>query len=303
MLTLLQISDLHFGPPYRPEVGDALLRAAADIRPDVIVASGDFTQRAKADQFAAARAFLDRLPAVAQIVVPGNHDIPLYRVYERLVSPYGLYRQYISPELDTVLARDDATIVALNTTAPLRRITDGRIQPWQLDFASRAFQAAPAHAAKIVVAHHHLAPAPDSERKRDATLGAREALDCFRRLGVELILGGHLHRSYTASSHDAFAPADHPPAGDTSRPGDGFSAGDSASGILIVECGTSTSSRGRGRERHKNSLNVIQIDDRTTTVTHWLFSTVTGSFAPASQHVYPRRGGLFSGPPVEPVGR
>ena len=247
----------------------------------MIVASGDFTQRAKSVQFAAARAFLDRLPAAPQIVVPGNHDIPLYRVYERLTTPYALYRQYISPELDTVLVRDDATIVALNTTAPLRRITDGRIQPWQLDFASQAFRSTPAPAARIVVAHHHFAPAPDSERKRDATLGARAALDCFRRLGVELILGGHLHRSYTASSHDAFAATDHPPASDP------------ASGILIVECGTSTSSRGRGRERHKNSLNVIQLDDRTTTVTHWLFCPSAGSFAPASRHVFPRRGGLL----------
>ena len=128
MLTLLQISDLHFGPMFLPEVGEALLRAAAEIQPDVVVASGDFTQRAKPAQFADARAFLDRLPAVPRIVVPGNHDIPLYRVHERLLSPYGLYRKHISAELDTVLARDDATIVALNTTAPWLRVTDGRIQ-------------------------------------------------------------------------------------------------------------------------------------------------------------------------------
>ena len=144
MLTLLQVSDLHFGPLYRPEVGEALLRAAADIQADVIVASGDFTQRAKPVQFAEARAFLDRLPSVPQIVVPGNHDIPLYRIYERLLTPYALYRQYILPELETVLTRDDATIVALNTTAPLRKITDGRITPGQLDFATQAFRSTPA---------------------------------------------------------------------------------------------------------------------------------------------------------------
>ena len=84
-----------------------------------------------------------------------------------------LYRHYISPELESVLVRDDATIVALDTTAPLRKITDGRIKPRQLDLASHAFQATPAQAAKIVVAHHHFAPAPDSERKHDATAGAR----------------------------------------------------------------------------------------------------------------------------------
>ena len=208
--------------------------------------------------------------------MPGNHDIPLYRVHERLTTPYALYRQYISPELETVLVRDDATIVALDTTAPLRKITDGRITPGQLEFARAAFRATPARAAKIVVAHHHFAPAPDSERKHDATVGARAALECFNQLGVELILGGHLHRSYTASSHDAVA------------------ASDSSTGILIVECGTSTSSRGRGRERGKNSLNVIQIDDCTATVTHWLFSEAASNFAPASRHTFPRRGELLS---------
>ena len=280
MLTLLQISDLHFGPLYLPEVGEAVLRAAAEIHADVIVASGDFTQRAKPAQFAAARAFLDQLPPVPRIVVPGNHDIPLYRVHERLLTPYALYRRYISPELDSVLVLDDATIVALNTTAPLRKITDGRIQPRQLDLASQAFRATPAQAAKIVVAHHHFAPAPDSERKHDATIGARAALECFDRLGVELILGGHLHRSYTASSHDAFA------------------AGDRSTGILIVECGTSTSSRGRGRERGKNSLNVIQIDDRTTTVTHWLFSRAGAAILPRPAGTrFPAEGSFFPAGP------
>ena len=290
MLTLLQISDLHFGPMFLPKVAEALLRAAAEIHPDILVASGDFTQRAKPAQFADARAFLDRLPAVPRIVVPGNHDIPLYRVHERLLSPYGLYCQHISAELDTVLARGDATIVALNTTAPWLRVTDGRIQSRQLELAAQAFAASPRGAVKIVVAHHHFAPAPDVERKWDATFGAEAALQRFEQLGVDLILGGHLHRAYTASPRDAF-----PQHGD--------------SGLLIVECGTSTSSRGRGRERGRNSLNVLQIDERSITVTHWLFSPATGDFAPANRHVFPRRGESLpsgvpgGGPAVQRAGR
>ena len=139
MLTLLHASDFHFGPPYVPVVGEALLRAATELGPDVIVASGDFTQRAKAEQFAAARAWLDRLPKVPIIVVPGNHDIPLYRVYERLFTPYALYERYISKELNSVLVRDDAVFVALNTTAPLRAITRGRIAPGSSTTASAPF--------------------------------------------------------------------------------------------------------------------------------------------------------------------
>ncbi len=143
MLKILHISDLHFGPPFVPEVGEAVLRAAEELAPGIIVASGDFTQRAKRRQFAEARDFLDRLPPVPVVVTPGNHDMPLYRVWERLLRPYANYCQYISPQLDTVLARDDAVIVSLNTTSPLWAITNGRIDRWQLDFCSDAFRDVP----------------------------------------------------------------------------------------------------------------------------------------------------------------
>src|SRR5262249_53743488 len=118
MLTILHISDLHFGPPYLPDVGAAALRFAAELNADVIAASGDFTQRPKVWQFAAARAFLDRLPPAQLVTVPGNHDVALYRVVERLLRPFANYRRHIAPELDTITRRDDAVIVALNSAAP-----------------------------------------------------------------------------------------------------------------------------------------------------------------------------------------
>ena len=106
MLTILHISDLHFGPPYVAKVGEAVLRIAPTLHPDVIVVSGDLTQRAKRQQFAAAQEFLGRLPAVPKVVVPGNHDIPLYRVVERLFRPHDLYQAYIARDLDQVLRLD-----------------------------------------------------------------------------------------------------------------------------------------------------------------------------------------------------
>src|SRR5690606_767796 len=170
-----------------PRVGEAFLRAAHELAPDAIVISGDFTQRAKRAQFAAAAAFLQRLPAVPRVVVPGNHDVPLYRVGERLFQPYRLYREYISPELDAVYRLDGAVIVALNSTAPLRAITNGRIDREQLDLCASALRAAPADAARIVVAHHHIAPAPDYEGGQ-VMPGAKRAIDVFTALRVELVL-------------------------------------------------------------------------------------------------------------------
>ena len=200
MLTVLHISDLHFGPPYVPAVGEALLRSAGELQADVIVASGDFTQRAKARQFADARKFLDRLPPRPLVVVPGNHDIPLYRVRERLFTPYALYRQYISAELDTVVRLEGAVIVALNTTDPLRAITNGRIERWQLDFCSEAFADAPAGTIKIVVAHHHFAPAPDYDSDSDVMPRGKEALGSLYGAGRRLDPGRpsapRLHRQF-----------------------------------------------------------------------------------------------------------
>ena len=92
-LTLLQISDLHFGPPYRKEAGEAVLRLASQLPLDAIIVSGDLTQRAKREQFEAARDFLSHLPSVPQLVIPGNHDVPLYRFFERMLTPHRLYQQ------------------------------------------------------------------------------------------------------------------------------------------------------------------------------------------------------------------
>jgi 3',5'-cyclic AMP phosphodiesterase CpdA len=235
------------------------------------VASGDFTQRAKEKQYAAAREFLDALPPAPLVVVPGNHDVPLYRVLERLFSPYAHYRKYIARELDTVLVRDDAVVVALNTTSPLSKIVNGRITRRQLDYAAAAFRGAPAGAARIVVAHHHFAPAPDYDDRQDLLRRARQGLDRFTELGVDLILGGHLHRSYIGNSLDVYPSKDR------------------TSGIVIVHSGTSTSRRGRAREREKNSFNHIALGPEAIRVTQYMYFGELGDFAPIGRHDYPRR--------------
>ena len=60
MTRLLQISDLHFGTE-QPDVMAALLTLSNNKKPDVLVVSGDITQRATAEQFKNAKAFCDSL--------------------------------------------------------------------------------------------------------------------------------------------------------------------------------------------------------------------------------------------------
>jgi 3',5'-cyclic AMP phosphodiesterase CpdA len=275
MITILHVSDLHFGPPYMQAVGEALVEAAQALEPDLVVASGDFTQRAKEEQFVEARRFLDRLPRGPTVVVPGNHDVPLYRVAERIFSPYRWYRQYISepnygsPALDQVVETEQAVVVALNSTSPLRHITNGRIDSEQLEFATDSFVGKEAKQARIVVAHHHFAPAPDYEGG-EVMPHAKRAIDAFTASKVDLILGGHLHRAYIGNSLDLYPGLDRD------------------HGIIIVQSGTSTSRRGRVREREKNSFNVIRITDEVIRVTHYMYFDDTGGFASVSRHIFPR---------------
>ena len=274
MLTILHGSDLHFGKAYLPRVGDAFVRAAWEVAPQLVIISGDLTQRAKVGEYEAAREYLARLPAVPRVVIPGNHDVPLYRIFERLLDPYRNYRRYIAQELDTVTRVPGAVVVALNSSAPHTAITNGRIRPRQLDLAARVFQDASADEARIVVSHHHFAPAPDYQGDTQLPRG-KEILDAFNQMGVELIFGGHLHRAYIGNSLDVY-------------PGE-----DRRHGIVIVQSGTTTSRRGRAREQAKNSFNVVRVGADHLEVTHYMYFEEIDRFAPVSMHAFPRRASQY----------
>ena len=269
-LSLWQISDLHFGPPFDPVVAEAALRSVEALEPDAIIVNGDLTQRAKRTQFQEARTYLERLPAVPRIVVPGNHDVPLYRVYERLYQPHQLYQEIISPELNPILTLASATIVGLDTSAPRTAITNGLIRPWQLERCVDAFENSPPEKIRIVVAHHPFASAPDWLPDKLMPHSER-AIRTFSRYGVELICGGHLHRGYVSNTLDFYP--------DVSRD----------HGILISQCGTTTSRRGRGREQFRNSFNWIEIIDDAIKITHFLYQPITDQFESFAYHVYPRQ--------------
>lgn len=279
-IRLLQISDLHFGPPYLEVVGEAALRMANAQLQDAIIINGDLTQRAKRSQFEAAKKYIERLPQVPLLVIPGNHDVPLYRVVERMFDPLRLYREIISQELNPVLRIEGAVIVGLDSTAPRTAISNGKIFKWQLDMCDRVFRETPAGLARIVVAHHHFAPAPD--HLRDSNMPhARRAIERFSDLQVDMILGGHLHRAFIGNSLD-FYPGAH-----------------RDRGIIIAQCGTTTSRRGRGREQEKNSLNRIEISKGMITIEHFMYFSERDEFEMVSRHSF-RRGSIPDAIPIPP---
>ena len=267
-----------------PAVCEAVLQRAATLEPEMIVVSGDLTQRAKRQEFEAAARFLARLPRAPQLIVPGNHDIPLFRVWERLWSPRALYREIIHPQtsremvLPSASGAVGAVIVGIDSTHPYGAIKGGRVGSGELRRCAEAFSAAAPEDWRVVVLHHHLIPAPTFARTRPM-LRAQRTLEHLTEMKVDLVLAGHLHRAYVGNSLDVYA-------GEQRE-----------SGIVVVQCGTSTSRRGRGLEREANSMNLIEIDDDQVDVSHFMFFGDDAGFVPVSRHRFarPRRLSLTTG--------
>lgn len=268
MRQILHISDVHFGPHHAPEVADGVLDLVARRRPDLVAISGDLTQRAKPRQFREARAFVDRLGAPA-LAVPGNHDVPMYRFWERLLLPYGAYRKHFAADLEPDFEDDEMLVVGINS-AYNWTVTGGRVRRARLRQVAARLDAAPPGAARVVVVHHELAPAPRFDTRR-VLKGARAAVDVFARHGVELVLAGHLHQSYVLPS-EAYYPTGGEP-------------------FLIVHAGTTTSDRGRGSERGRFTCNWVRVADSEIAVAHLGWDAAARRFAVWSRHCFPRRGG------------
>lgn len=266
MRSLLHISDVHFGPPHRSQLSEAVLRFIDDDPPDAVVVSGDLTQRAKPEQFRQARRFVDRIP-VPTLVVPGNHDVPMYRVWERLFSPFGAYRKHFAEDLEPIYRDDEMILVGINT-AHGWTLKEGRISLSRLLELRDLLADVPSKTFKVVVAHHHLIPPPRFGTQRVAT-NAFEAIDVFSSVGVDLILSGHLHQSYIGNSEE-FYPKGRPP-------------------LVILHSGTTTSSRGRGSERDKNTCNRIWMDAESLRVSHYRWEPQLERFTEHSRHWYPRQ--------------
>ncbi len=242
-----------------------MLRFATDNRPDLVVISGDLTQRAKPDQFRQAREFVDRFE-MPTLVVPGNHDVPLYRVWERFGSPYGAYRKHFDAELEPIFRDRELLVVGVNT-AHGWTFKDGRITGHRLEEVARTLGEAPQGVFKVVVAHHHLIPPPWFGNQR-VMRNARAAMDLFTSLGVDLVLAGHLHQSFIGNSEE-FYPKGRLP-------------------VEILHSGTTTSNRGRHGERDKNTCYWIEIHRESMIVSNLRWEPTLGRFAEHSRHWYPR---------------
>src|SRR5687768_11998524 len=245
MARLIHLSDLHFGA-HDPRLVEAVEQRVQEEKPDLVVISGDFTQRARTEQFREACQFLERLREAGHDVlgVPGNHDVPLYDVLRRFFSPLTRYKRFIDDELCPLHELPGATVLGINTARSLT-FKDGRISHEQMEFIRGTFQRTDAKAMRILVTHHPLFALPVGEGPElGKAIGRQEhALDAIAECGVDLLLAGHNHRASAHNARDLVT---------------------RAGSSLVIQAGTATSTRLRDEEQ---SFNGIVIDGETVALT------------------------------------
>lgn len=256
MRTLVHLSDLHFG-----RIDEALLEpviaTVTAIKPDVVVVSGDLTQRARSYQFKEAREFLDKLPS-PQIIVPGNHDVPLHNVFARFFQPLDKYKEHITDDLKPFYADEEVAILGINTARSLT-IKDGRINEEQVAAIRERLCPYPNNVTKIIVTHHPFDLPEGHHREDDLVNRAQLAMEAIANCGADVLLAGHLHVSHTGHSSARYKIAGH--------------------SALVVSAGTATSTRGRGES---NSFNVLRVRHPFINVERLSWQPERGEFTPSS---------------------
>lgn len=254
MSRVLHISDTHFGTE-RAQVVEALLKLARDLVPDLVVLSGDVTQRARRAQFAGARAFLSSLQ-LPTLVIPGNHDIPLFNVAARLFRPYGGYRRAIGDQLEPVFSNERLLAIGVNTTRPSRH-KNGEVSRGQIQRVCERLRKADPRQLRMVVVHQPVRAVVESDTA-NLLIGRDAAVPAWIDAGMDVVLGGHIHLPYvvpllTGSARRAWA----------------------------VQAGTAVSSRVRGVI--PNSVNVIEHELEAGSVhcrvQRWDYDASGGAFA------------------------
>lgn len=252
MRTIVHTSDLHF-PHVDPRVISALADWINNLSPDLVVISGDLTQRARRSQFVEASTFIKSIRPPL-LVVPGNHDVPMFNVTARVLTPFAGYREHIADDLEPVFDDPEMLVVGLNSVRTVLFSDEGRLNVSQADRAAERLRGAAPSAMKIVVTHHPF-DVPKGARQDKMIGRSRMAMERLAAAGTDIFLAGHLHISHVGGTATRYRIAGH--------------------SALLVQAGT-MSTRHRGEP---NSFNVIHINDRdTVTIDRMAWNPLTSGF-------------------------
>ncbi len=233
-MRIAHLSDLHFGRISQPGILEALASDVNEAHADLVVISGDFTQRALHRQFRDARTWLAKLRA-PQLVVPGNHDVfPWWRPGARVFSPLSRYRVYLGPEMTRTFKKEGLAVLGINS-AHGRTIKGGRITRASQEAITAFFSDTAPSDFKILTLHHHLVPLEGLMPHDVAEFGSK-TFEIALKSGVNLILCGHIHVSHVETLD-----------------------GNDGQDLVVASAGTATSSRGRRSNKFQNFYNLIDV--------------------------------------------
>lgn len=259
MRTIVHLSDIHFGRVHLNLV-EPLILSVNQIKPDLVAVSGDLTQRARTYQFKEARVFLDSLPK-PQIVVPGNHDVPLHNLFTRFFQPLVKYRRFITEDLEPFYADNEIGVVGINTARSFT-FKAGRVNQAQVEAVRQKLCPLPAKVIKAIVTHHPF-DLPDGHDEGDLVGRSRMAMEVLANCGADLFLAGHLHISHTGHTAKRYNIKGH--------------------SALVISAGTAASSRNRGEA---NSFNVIRVEHPQIVVERLRWQPDVGQFAVATTETF-----------------
>lgn len=199
MTRIALIADLHFGS-VPPQLAIQLTRDLALIQPDLIIVAGDLTMRSTRSEFADAKTWLTGLGAPL-LMLPGNHDLPVWSIFERFTNPFARYSRASGSKLMPVFEDSQSYILGLNTTAswqPSLRWQDGTVRRRDMAAARLLLAEAPLDKARIVATHHPLLPVEGFPSVTPVRRAAR-AVAMLAEQKVEMLLSGHIHQTYAVA--------------------------------------------------------------------------------------------------------
>lgn len=262
---VVHVSDLHIGSRDAQVPYTALQELAARIQPDLILATGDLTERGRTGELERAAARLRDLD-LPLLVVPGNHDIPYYNMPARYTRPFAEWERVFGPA-EPVHETDELVVVGLSSVRPWRQ-QGGAVRKASLARAVELLRAAPRHALRVVAFHHHLASPPWRPTRKRPLSRRGHVLELLASASAELVVGGHVHQASIASLPEFQAV-------DNSRRG---------SIVLATAPGL-----GRPRPHRKGEaqgINVYESDAQTLTVVTLAWDG--SSFAEIGRRAFPR---------------